>query len=154
MISILKTKLRQIITVVLVGLLLTSATVTKTPLITATGISIPAGSSKPYSRRPSSDALKWANKELKRMSLEEKIGQLISVGVNATFLNQDSDAFRSLKRQVEENHIGGIILFRGPVYESVVLMNRMQQLAKYPLLISADLEAGSGMRFDDTLNLP
>src|SRR5205814_794900 len=49
---------------------------------------------------------------------------------------------------------GGIILFRGPVYESVVLVNRMQQLAKYPLLISSDLEAGSGMRFDDTINLP
>src|SRR6266568_937544 len=154
MISILKTKLRQIITVVLVGLLLTSATVTKTPLITATGISIPAGSSKPYSRRPSSDALKWANKELKRMSLDEKVGQLISVGVNATFLNQDSEAFKALRHQVVDNHVGGIILFRGPVYESVVLVNRMQQLAKHPLLISADLEAGSGMRFDDTVNFP
>jgi beta-glucosidase-like glycosyl hydrolase len=88
------------------------------------------------------------------MSLEQKVGQLISVGINATFLNQDSDAFRALKRQVQENHIGGIILFRGPVYESVVLMNRMQQLAKYPLLISADLEAGAGMRFDDTINFP
>src|SRR6266536_2469344 len=108
----------------------------------------------PYSAKPTKDALKWADKELRRMSLEQKIGQLISVGVNATFLNQDSDAFSSLKRQVEENHIGGIILFRGPVYESVVLMNRMQQLAKYPLLISADLEAGSGMRFDDTVNFP
>jgi beta-N-acetylhexosaminidase len=40
------------------------------------------------------------------------------------------------------------------VYESVVLMNRMQQVAKYPLLISADLEAGAGMRFDDTVNFP
>src|SRR6266568_4226787 len=154
MISILKTKLRQIITVVLVGLLLTSATVTKTPLITATGLPISAGSSKPYSRRPSSDALKWANKELKRMSLDEKIGQLISVGVNATFLNQDSEAFKALRHQVVDNHVGGIILFRGPVYESVVLVNRMQELAKYPLLVSADLEAGSGMRFDDTVNFP
>ncbi len=109
---------------------------------------------KPYPSTPSRDALKWADKELRRMSIEEKIGQLISVGVNATFLHQDSDAFRVLKRQVEENHIGGIILFRGPVYESVVLMNRMQQLARYPLLISADLEAGAGMRFDDTINFP
>lgn len=108
----------------------------------------------PYTREPSRDALKWANKELRRMSLEEKIGQLISVGVNATFLNQDSDAFKALRHQVEDNHIGGIILFRGPVYESVFLMNRMQELAKYPLLISADLEAGSGMRFDDTVNFP
>src|SRR5256714_9871837 len=51
---------------------------------------------RPYSTQPSPQALKWANKQLKRMSLEEKIGQLISVGVNATFLNQDSDAFRML----------------------------------------------------------
>lgn len=88
------------------------------------------------------------------MSLDEKIGQLICVGINATFLNQDSDAFKALRHQVEDNHVGGIILFRGPVYESVVLVNRMQNLARYPLLISADLEAGSGMRFDDTVNLP
>src|SRR5882762_1274341 len=88
------------------------------------------------------------------MSLDEKIGQLISVGINATFLNQDSDAFKALRHQIEDNHVGGIILFRGPVYESVVLVNRMQNLARYPLLISADLEAGAGMRFDDTVNLP
>jgi beta-N-acetylhexosaminidase len=109
---------------------------------------------KPYSAKPSKDALKWADKELRRMSLDEKIGQLISVGINATFLNQDSDAFKALRHQIEDNHVGGIILFRGPVYESVVLVNRMQNLARYPLLISADLEAGAGMRFDDTVNLP
>jgi len=109
---------------------------------------------KPYSSKPSKEALNWADKELRRMSLDEKIGQLICVAVNATFLNQDSEAFKALRHQVEDNHVGGIILFRGPVYESVVLVNRMQSLARYPLLISADLEAGAGMRFDDTVNLP
>src|SRR5688500_5952568 len=79
---------------------------------------------------------------------------MILVDDNATFLNQKSDAYRTLKRHVEENKIGGIILFRGPVYESVILVNRMQQIAKHPLLISADLEAGAGMRFDDTVNFP
>src|SRR6476619_5281672 len=107
-----------------------------------------------YKREASSQAVKWANDQLRKMSLEEKIGQLISVGVNATFLNQDSDAFRSLKHQIEDNKVGGVILFRGPVYESVILVNRMQELAKYPLLISADLEAGAGMRFEDTVNFP
>ena len=109
---------------------------------------------RPFKREPSSKALKWANDELRKMSLEEKIGQLISVGVNATFLNQDSDAYRALRHHIEDNKVGGIILFRGPVYESVILVNRMQQLARYPLLISADLEAGAGMRFDDTVNFP
>src|SRR5438105_11009230 len=109
---------------------------------------------KPYSRPPSKEALRWTDKQLKRMSLDEKIGQLICAAVNATFLNQDSEAFKALRHQVVDNHVGGIILFRGPVYESVVICNRMQELAKYPLLISADLEAGSGMRFDDTVNFP
>lgn len=116
--------------------------------------SVDGSKPRPYSAQPSKEALKWANDELRRMSLEEKIGQLISVGVNATFMNQDSDAYRALKHHVEDNHVGGIILFRGPVYESVMLVNRMQQLAHYPLLISADLEAGAGMRFDDTVNFP
>ncbi len=116
--------------------------------------SAPVAGVKPYSRKPSKDALKWADKELKRMSLDEKIGQLISVGINATFLNQDSEAFKALRHQVVDNHVGGIILFRGPVYESVMICNRMQELAKHPLLISADLEAGAGMRFDDTVNFP
>src|SRR5215470_5916170 len=115
---------------------------------------IPAQKIRPYSRHASAAALKWADKELKRMTLDEKIGQLISVGLNATFLNQDSEAFKALRHQVVDNHVGGLILFRGPVYESVVICNRMQQLAKHPLLISADLEAGAGMRFDDTVNFP
>ena len=107
-----------------------------------------------YHARPSMNALKWADEQLKAMTLEEKAGQLISVGINARYLNQSSDEFKELRRQIEQNHVGGIILFRGPVYESVHLVNRMQRLAKLPLLISADLEAGSGMRFDDTTNLP
>src|ERR1043165_3645417 len=125
------------------------------PFVALNQVNAGAGNAaKPYSRKPSKEAVKWADGELKKMSLDEKIGQLIYVGVNATFLNQDSEAFKALRHQVVDNHVGGIILFRGPVYESVVLVNRMQELAKYPLLISADLEAGSGMRFDDTVNFP
>src|SRR5262245_60551927 len=153
---ILGSSLRKLITIVVVAL--TPLQLSLTSLRFASAETTAARSvldgAKPYSRKPSSDAIKWAEKELKRMSLEEKIGQLISVGLNATFLNQDSEAFKALRHQVVDNHIGGIVLFRGPVYESVMLINRMQELAKYPLLISADLEAGSGMRFDDTVNFP
>lgn len=123
-------------------------------LAASTPAPVVAAKAKPYSRHASGDALKWADKELKRMSLEQKIGQLLAVGLNATYLNQDSPAFKDLRHQIVDNHVGGIVLFRGPVYESVVLVNRMQQLAKYPLLISSDLEAGAGMRFDDTVNFP
>jgi len=109
---------------------------------------------KPVSNHPSDKAISWADSQLKRMSLDEKIGQLIAIGVNGRFLNQDSDAFRELTRQVAKNHIGGIVLYRGGVYESVHLTNRMQEIARFPLLISADMEYGAAMRFDDTVSLP
>jgi beta-N-acetylhexosaminidase len=104
--------------------------------------------------RPSEKAYKWADKQMKKMSVDEKIGQLIHVGINARYQNQDSPEFKEIKRQVVENKVGGIIVFVGGVYETVHLMNRMQELAKTPLLISSDFETGVAMRFEDTLNFP
>ena len=97
---------------------------------------------------------KWAEKTLRKMTNEEKVGQLVSIGINAQFWNEDNDAFIEIKRQIIENKIGGVCLFGAPVYESVQVTNRMQQLAKVPLLISSDFEAGIGMRFADTVNFP
>jgi beta-N-acetylhexosaminidase len=131
-----------------------AATITSRPCAAVARAGNAAQSYRPYTRTPSRDALRWADSELKRMTLDEKIGQLVAVGVNATYLAQDSAEFKELRRQVEQNHIGGIVLFRGPVYESVHLVNRMQQFARVPLLVSADLEAGAGMRFDNTVNFP
>ncbi|MDT7542986.1 MAG: beta-N-acetylhexosaminidase [Acidobacteriota bacterium] len=124
------------------------------PCATASPATKDAPGYRPYSRTPTRDALRWADNELKRMTLDEKIGQLVAIGINATYLAQDSAEFKELKRQVEQNKIGGLILFKGPVYESVHLINRMQELARVPLLVSADLEAGAGMRFDSTVNFP
>ena len=115
---------------------------------------MPRGSSAKSALKPSEKAWKWADKKLKKMSLDEKIGQLVHIGVNARFLNQDSNEFKELKRQVMENKVGGIIVFVGGVYDTVHLINRMQELAEIPLLISADFETGVGMRFPDTVNFP
>jgi beta-N-acetylhexosaminidase len=88
------------------------------------------------------------------MTTDEKIGQLIHIGTQARFANQDSTYFRELRRHVVENKIGGIIFFVSPVYEMAHLANRMQSLAKHPLLISLDAETGIGMRFMDAVNFP
>ncbi|MDQ3179241.1 MAG: hypothetical protein M3Q33_01855, partial [Acidobacteriota bacterium] len=104
--------------------------------------------------RPSEKAYKWADKRIKKMSLDERIGQLVHVGINARYQNQDSPEFKELKRQVVENKVGGILVFLGGVYETVHLMNRMQEFAATPLLISADYETGAAMRFEDTTYFP
>src|SRR5580765_4550385 len=104
--------------------------------------------------QPSRKAWEFADKQLKKMSVEEKVGQVIHIGINARFANQDSPYFQSLKRDVVENKVGGIILFGAPIYETVQLVNRMQENAKIPLLIAVDAETGVGMRFGDATNFP
>ena len=103
---------------------------------------------------PSERSWKFADKRLKKMSVDEKVGQLVHVGINARFANQDSSFFRSLKRDVVENKIGGIIFFGAPIYETTHLANRMQELATTPMLMSLDAETGIGMRFEDATNFP
>jgi beta-N-acetylhexosaminidase len=103
---------------------------------------------------PSKAAWAYADKLLKKMTVEEKVGQLIHIGINARFANQDSEYFQSIKRDVVNNKVGGIIIFGAPMYETVHLVNRMQENAKVPLLISIDAETGIGMRFGDATNFP
>jgi beta-glucosidase-like glycosyl hydrolase len=98
--------------------------------------------------------LETSDKLLKKMSVEEKVGQLVHVGINARFANQNSSYFKELRRQVVDNKIGGIIFFGAPIYETTILANRMQEAAEVPLLMSLDAETGIGMRFEDATNFP
>ncbi|MGD9627657.1 MAG: glycoside hydrolase family 3 N-terminal domain-containing protein [Pyrinomonadaceae bacterium] len=88
------------------------------------------------------------------MTVDEKVGQLIHIGINARFANQQSPFFKDLQRHIVENKLGGIIFFGAPIYETTHIANRMQAAAKYPLLMSLDAETGIGMRFEDATNFP
>ena len=109
----------------------------------------------PRSRfEPSKKSWDFAAKYVKKLSVDEKIGQLVHIGINAKFANRESSFFKSLQRDVVENKIGGIIFFGAPIYETTIIGNRMQELAKTPLLMSLDAETGIGMRFEDATNFP
>lgn len=103
---------------------------------------------------PSEKDWKRADKLLKKMSVEEKVGQLIQIGVNAKFANRDSSFYKEIRRQVVDNKVGGIIFFGAPMYETSILINRMQTEAKLPMLMALDAETGIGMRFADAVNFP
>ena len=81
--------------------------------------------------------------------LDEKIGQLFVVPARGIYMSEESKEFRTLRHHVVDNRVGGVILFRSNVYEAAVLVGKLQEVARVPLLVSADLEAGLGMRFDD-----
>ncbi|HEV8268021.1 MAG TPA: glycoside hydrolase family 3 N-terminal domain-containing protein [Thermoanaerobaculia bacterium] len=88
------------------------------------------------------------------MTLEEKVGQLIVVPTTGVFRNEASPKWKELERHVTANHVGGVIYFRSNVYETALQIAALQRLAKLPLLVSADLESGAGMRFEDVTWAP
>ena len=96
----------------------------------------------------------WARAQMQRMSLREKVGQLIKLRVHGDFLNRRSEEFAELENQVRRNQIGGLVLFAGNVYESAALLNELQMKSKLPLLVAADFERGASFRIDDTTSFP
>ncbi|MEO8189791.1 MAG: glycoside hydrolase family 3 N-terminal domain-containing protein [Acidobacteriota bacterium] len=89
------------------------------------------------------------------MTADEKIGQLFVYASTARFMNEASPEYRALVHQVSDNHVGGVMWFLySDVLEAAFLNARLQSLARIPLLLAADLEAGLGMRFHDTTYWP
>lgn len=76
------------------------------------------------------------------------------VAAQGTYMNEQSPAFQSLLRDVRELHVGGVIWYGADVYETAWVNARLQAAASVPLLISADLESGLGMRFANTTFWP
>jgi beta-N-acetylhexosaminidase len=109
------------------------------------------------------DGEKWAEKTLRRMSTEEKVGQVFNVFVRAEFLNIDNPEYLQLRDTISKYHLGGFtmtvrwdppFLYRNQPYEAAELLNRLQQDSKLPLLISADFERGVTMRLHGATEFP
>jgi beta-N-acetylhexosaminidase len=101
---------------------------------------------------PSED--RWVEETLKSMTLEEKIGQMLVPTTVSAFMNQESESFQELKKNITEFHVGGCHAFGGDPAALALLINRMQTLAKVPLLITADLEGGAGYQLRGATRLP
>jgi beta-glucosidase-like glycosyl hydrolase/CubicO group peptidase (beta-lactamase class C family) len=105
----------------------------------------------------------WVESSLKKMTLREKLGQMLMPYYFGAFTSAQSAEYKNLVHEVEENQVGGFILgtTRGPlgiersqVYPTAELTNELQRRAKIPLLIGADFESGTGMRLDEGTSFP
>ena len=89
------------------------------------------------------------------LNRNEKIGQLFVYPATGRFVNDASPEYQALVHQVRDNHVGGILWFlAGEVSETARLTRKLQEIARVPLLVAADLEAGVGMRFQETTYWP
>jgi beta-N-acetylhexosaminidase len=106
---------------------------------------------------------KWARQTLGRMTLDQKLGQLLMLYVWGRFTSAEDPEFRRLARWVAQGKVGGLLLqaLRTPagieidrVYPTAALLNQLQREAKIPLLVAADFETGTAMRLSEGTSLP
>lgn len=93
----------------------------------------------------------WVVDKLAGMTLEEKIGQLMTIAVYPTH-GHTSKA--KILEQIATFKPGGILVMQGKPTETALFINDLQQQSKGPLLVSIDGEWGLSMRIDSVMKFP
>jgi len=94
---------------------------------------------------------KWVNNILKKMTVDEKIGQLFMV---QAYSNLDNAHEKVINDLIQKHHVGNLIFMQGTPEKQAVLNNKYQELSKIPLLIGFDGEWGLDMRLKNTFRYP
>src|SRR5215467_4031920 len=127
---------------------------------------VPAWAAGPSAAGPlelNAEGRHWAEQTLKKLSLEEKVGQMLSVRYFTDFQNFSGDSYLQFRDQMQKYHVGSVVLtvhvdgptlMRNPPLEVAAVANQLQRDSKLPLLIAADFERGLASRVSSTPEFP
>ena len=88
----------------------------------------------------------WARKTLARLTLAEKVGQMIGVRADGLMAPAGGAEAARLKRQVTQLRAGTVVVFEAEASQLPAALNELQAQARVPLLVAADLERGVSFR--------
>src|SRR5258707_13293542 len=117
--------------------------------------------SRPKKLSPAANA--WVETTLRKMSVDEKIGQLLFTTYHGSLTATDTAAYQQIMHDVTDLHVGGFInithgsplgIVKSQAYPTAVLDNQLHAKSKLPLLISADFDRGTAMRLDEGTSFP
>jgi len=100
---------------------------------------------------------------MKALTPREKAAQLIYIPFNGAAPNSRSREYREYVKLVRDARVGGMVLVnwsngrltqKAQPHALASFLNRMQRLARVPLLVAGDFERGVSMRVDGTTVFP
>ena len=85
---------------------------------------------------------------INKMTIKEKIGQMIMVRVRSDFYSDDNYLKKEIDNWIKEYKVGGLITFdgNGNVHGMYNNHKYFQSISEIPLLIASDLERGAGQQ--------
>ncbi|MDQ6708695.1 MAG: hypothetical protein M3Z85_22280, partial [Acidobacteriota bacterium] len=108
---------------------------------------------------PERIAARW----MKSMTLRDEVAQLVVIPFSGRLINPRSREFRNYVRLAGRVGVGGLILVNVhngrlmPHAEPLAVasfLNKIQNVARIPLLVAGDFERGASMRVDATTPFP
>ena len=93
----------------------------------------------------------WVDSVFNDMSVDERIGQLITIHVSGQNTSSNRQGIADLVKNI---HAGGILFLKSTPENQAELTNLAQKNAKVPLLVTADAEWGLSMRLENTTRFP
>jgi len=100
---------------------------------------------------------------MKGMTLRDEVGQLIFIGFHGAAPNSRSREYHTFLRMIRDVKVGGLnlvnwsngrVVQKAEPYAAATFLNRMQRLAKTPLLVGGDFERGASMRLENVTVFP
>ena len=96
-------------------------------------------------------AVKHADSLYAKLSMDERIGQLYIV---ALYTNKDQNHISEVRKLVEQERIGGIILMQDDAEQEIALVNEFQKKSRVPMLFGMDAEWGLYQRIKTAHKFP
>ncbi|MEN8115550.1 MAG: glycoside hydrolase family 3 N-terminal domain-containing protein [Bacteroidota bacterium] len=93
----------------------------------------------------------WVTQQLEKLSLEEKIAQLMMIAV---YPNQNDASKEAVLKKIATYKPGGILVMQGTPVKTASWVNQFQATSETPLLVAIDGEWGPSMRIDSTVVYP
>lgn len=97
------------------------------------------------------DAYRWADSLLERMTVGERVGQLVMPSIYAS---GDAATLRRLRQYAAQMHVGGVVLLKGDLNSAAVMARAMQRQACGGAIVAIDAEWGLAMRLSDAPHYP
>jgi len=96
----------------------------------------------------------WADSVKKKLNKRQKIAQLMVIRVSERQNGKAVFFEKQVSKDIKKYNIGALCLFQGGAVDQAMVLNRLQALAKTPLMVTVDGETGVGMRFSDVEPFP
>jgi beta-glucosidase-like glycosyl hydrolase/CubicO group peptidase (beta-lactamase class C family) len=94
----------------------------------------------------------WVDSVFKTLTPDEQIAQLMVVRLSTINANKSVTFYDSLVTElIKQYNIGSLCVFQGSPVKQATILNRLQAMAKTPLLVTIDAEWGVGMRMTDSV---